>query len=112
MAIEILAQSAEPESGQVNPIKTRDKLNHINEKLHPSIMVTSIYSKGSNPLNYNQNEKDNRYKTIHKDEFSPKDRLISKRYNRKFNKRKSPYQMYSEAKFNHGVYFNPPLNGL
>ena len=33
-------------------------------------------------------------------------------HNKKFNKRKSPYQQYSDAKYNFGVYFNPVMNGL
>jgi len=82
--------------------------------------MTTIYSKYSNPPDYNLKEYKNRYVTSNDEQYgcalmSKKETSTSGRaaqQARRFNKRKSPYQQFSDAKYNFGVYFNPVMNGL
>ena len=81
--------------------------------------MTTIYSKYSNPPDYNMKEDQNRYVTSNDEQYgcalmSKKDSSSGRvqQQARRFNKRKSPYQQYSDAKYNFGVYFNPVMNGL
>ena len=91
--------------------------SHMHRALQHSAVMTTIYSKQSNPAIYNKNENQQRYITSNDEQFGnllKKESSASRglQYQRRFNKRKSPYQQFSDAKYNNGVYFNPVMNGL
>lgn len=110
-AIDTLANSVDG-SANCSPLADTGSFSHLAAQLQSSAVMTAIYSKSSNPPQYNMNEKDNRYRTSHVDDFCAKERVFSKRSGKKYNKRKSPYQQFSDAKYNMGVFFNPAINGL
>ena len=100
--------------------KGPSSFSHMHQALQHSAVMTTIYSKYSNPPDYNLKEYKNRYVTSNDEQYgcalmSKKETSTSGRaahQARRFNKRKSPYQQFSDAKYNFGVYFNPVMNGL
>jgi len=87
--VQVLLNSAEGNHFSTDE-KIRDRgINHLTKTLCMSPVITSIYSKGSNPPHYK--EKDSRYNTHHGLEFGSKERIAYKSQKRN-NKRKSAYQ--------------------
>ena len=69
----------------------------------------TIFSNTSNPPDYL--EKKHRFSTVNQEIHTPQPLPDFKQFKQNF-KRKSIFQQWTEANYNHGVYFNPGVNCL
>ena len=74
---------------------------------HTNACARTIYVDKMNGASFNNS---NRFETHNASQYSPKFNDITKF--KKYHKRKNQFKIWSEAYYNHGVYFNPPVNGI
>ena len=72
-----------------------------------SAAYRTIYNQNCNPIDYDHRK----YSTANRTDFSQRDKYPDF-YSKNYNKRKSNFKQWSEALYNNGVHFNPPVNGL
>ena len=102
---------------KVNKSQKVSRLLSINQGTHDdrndsvtrSNISQTIYSTSSNPPTYN--EKEHRFSTVNKELHGVQKMPDLSPFKKNF-KRKSIFQQWTDATYNHGVYFNPAVNCL